>query len=251
MTDRNITISILCIGTYGTYSCFFISQHIPFQVTYCCKDDIITADTDCIVVLSALEDDAIEMIIDVADSSDALVFVIALEPDGRKLDFYSRVSKVVGHCCVIVSQDTTHEGDLSFKFIAGIIRSLFSPFFRPNCYTLDLAELKSLLAKGTIAYAAFNSAKCAKLVVEQIIRSLMQQGVRFSKDTEVLVNVWCAEYSIQEEIAQALLQFFDDFTPMEDKNRRAYADVNLIWTENQLQEIGVFVLVSKQSLHSI
>ena len=191
--NNQLRVSVIGIGQHGTEALNLIKAKstLPF-----CYDNTIS---DCLVIVSALENQAVaEAIIEIANT-DQLVIVIALRSESADFHYFKWYSKIQDHCSVIMRDIHYYDTNpidskywhRQYEFASQILNALFSPFYQRNLFGLDFFELQAMFKKGMLAFGAYYklNPNNIKHDLARHIKQLKQSGLKLYRKSKVMVNV--------------------------------------------------------------
>ena len=191
--NNQLRVSVIGIGQHGTEALNLIKAKstLPF-----CYDN---TTSDCLVIVSALENQEVaEAIIEIANT-DQLVIVIALRSESADFHYFKWYSKIQDHCSVIMRDIHYYDTNpidskywhRQYEFASQILNALFSPFYQRNLFGLDFFELQAMFKKGMLAFGAYYklNPNNIKHDLARHIKQLKQSGLKLYRKSKVMVNV--------------------------------------------------------------
>ncbi len=243
---NDLRICVLGIGEQGTKAVEYIKQCSSLPLFY-----NQTTEIDCMVIVSAIEDqhtvDAIIYVVGHYNSENQLALTIALKPQAYDIQYIQRVHKIKSHCCVIFPgyRLGTYSFDwpTQFKFATQIIDGLFSTFFQRQTIGFDFCELVDLLKKPEMLAIAFCDTFAydfIKSINLDLVTPLKRGGIQLDANTRLFVNVILSKINM------------DDFFAVEEKLFQELFILDYVvctTIESRLEnEIGLFIVITNQEL---
>lgn len=205
---NNLHIGIRGIGSKGQQCAQYI-KNLSFI-----SSDLGDENLDCLVLISALDENNVQQIANIFLNNTAHIMLIALSDSDDVL------SHVLSHCAAIrlaVQSEAQYFDAIQYHMSVLLLDMLFGNFHRKRFGGLDFVEVKDLLQIGKVATASFVTQDewSVTQIVDESIKLLRTAGISIESLKTVVANVLCTkqvDMQAFDEIAVALCNSFSAST---------------------------------------